>query len=41
MVYHIYCDESRQSKDRFMIIGGLIIDAPEIARFTATTRRKR
>jgi hypothetical protein len=41
MVYHIYCDESRQSQDRFMVIGGLIIDAPEIERFTATMRKFR
>ena len=25
MVYHIFCDESRQTKDRFMVLGGLII----------------
>ncbi len=24
-VYHIYCDESRQTQDRFMLLGGLIL----------------
>jgi len=36
MLYHIYCDESRQSKDRFMIIGGLIIDSAEVNEFNLT-----
>jgi len=30
MVYHIYCDESRQSKDRYMVLGGLIIPATNV-----------
>jgi hypothetical protein len=24
-IYHIYCDESRQTKDRFMVYGGIIL----------------
>ena len=31
--YHIYCDESRQSKDRYMVLGGVIIDAKHVSRF--------
>jgi hypothetical protein len=33
MLYHIYTDESRQSKDRFMVLGGLIIEAASVPRF--------
>lgn len=29
MVYHIYCDESRQTQDRFMLLGGLILLASD------------
>lgn len=28
-VYHIYCDESRQTQDRFMLLGGLILLASD------------
>ncbi len=36
MVYHIYCDESRQSKDRYMVLGGIIIPQKNIDEFNAT-----
>jgi hypothetical protein len=29
-IYHIYCDESRQCVDRFMVLGGIIIDAEDV-----------
>jgi uncharacterized protein DUF3800 len=29
-IYHIYCDESRQTKDRFMILAGVVINAKSI-----------
>ncbi len=29
-VYHVYCDESRQTKDRYMILAGLIMDAKSV-----------
>jgi len=41
MVYHIYCDGSRQSKDRFMVLGGLMLDAEEIERFNQTMQKFR
>lgn len=28
MISHIFCDESRQTKDRYMVLGGLIIPKP-------------
>jgi hypothetical protein len=34
--YHIYADESRQCKDRFMVLGGLIAEASDVPRFEAT-----
>lgn len=40
-LYHIYCDESRQSKDRFMIIGGIIIPAESVQNFEATMQQYR
>ncbi|MFH1898561.1 MAG: hypothetical protein ABH886_10090 [Candidatus Desantisbacteria bacterium] len=27
MLYHIYCDESRQTQDRYMVIGGIIVSS--------------
>jgi len=30
---HIYCDESRQTADRYMVIGGLILDRTNEPRF--------
>lgn len=41
MVYHIYCDESRQSKDRYMIIGGIIIPLSEVSLFNETMKQYR
>lgn len=35
-VYHIFCDESRQSKDRYMVLGGIIIPAETIVTFNET-----
>jgi uncharacterized protein DUF3800 len=31
MSYHIYCDESRQSQDRFMVLGGIIVPEDNIS----------
>ncbi len=36
MNYHIYCDESRQTKDRFMVIGGIIIAEENVGLFNQT-----
>lgn len=41
MLYNIYCDESRQSKDRYMVLGGLIIPAREVEIFNATMKNFR
>ena len=41
MVYHIYCDESRQSKDRFMVIGGIIIPSDSVDEFSQTMQKYR
>jgi hypothetical protein len=35
-VLHIFCDESRQSKDRYMVLGGIIIPKENIPAFNAT-----
>lgn len=35
-LYNIYCDESRQCADRFMILGGIIIPAAAINTFNQT-----
>jgi len=32
-LYHIYCDESRQTADRYMVIGGIISSAENVHRF--------
>lgn len=41
MIYHVYCDESRQSKDRYMIIGGIIIPSSKVENFNATMKQYR
>lgn len=41
MIYHIYCDESRQSKDRFMVIGGTIIPLNNVEQFNKTMQKYR
>lgn len=41
MIYHIYCDESRQSKDRFMVIGGIIIPSDSVNEFSQTMQKFR
>ncbi len=40
-LYHIYCDESRQSHDRFMVLGGLLIEAQDVPKFHATMQQFR
>ena len=41
MVYHIYCDESRQSKDRYMVLGGVVLPAENVDEFNATMHKFR
>lgn len=41
MVYHIYCDESRQTRDRFMVLGGLILRADDVSLFNDTIQKFR
>jgi hypothetical protein len=41
MIFHIYCDESRQTKDRFMAIGGIIIPVDSIENFSNTIKKFR
>lgn len=41
MLFHIYCDESRQSKDRFMVIGGIIIPSDNVDGFNKTMEKFR
>jgi len=41
LIYHIYCDESRQSKDRFMAIGGAIIPSDNVEQFNKTMQKYR
>lgn len=41
MNYHIYCDESRQTKDRFMVIGGIIIPQENVDAFNQTMEKFR
>lgn len=36
MIYHIYCDESRQTKDRYMVLGGIVMPASSIGKFNST-----
>ncbi|MBI4721635.1 MAG: DUF3800 domain-containing protein [Candidatus Stahlbacteria bacterium] len=33
MIYHIYCDESRQTQDRYMVLGGIITTAKNVELF--------
>lgn len=33
MIYHIYCDESRQTQDRYMVFGGIITTAKNVELF--------
>lgn len=40
-IYHIFCDESRQTKDRFMVIGAIIINQNSIDIFNDTMKRYR
>jgi len=40
-LYHIYCDESRQSKDRFMVLGGIIVLEPSISVINKTMAKYR
>lgn len=41
MIYHVYCDESRQSKDRYMVIGGTIIPSDNVEQFNKTMQEYR
>lgn len=41
MVYHIYCDESRQTRDRFMVLGGLILRVDDVLLFNQTIQKFR
>lgn len=41
MIHHIFCDESRQNADRYMVIGGLIISQPDMGIVNATLQRFR
>jgi Protein of unknown function (DUF3800) len=41
MRYHIYADESRQCKDRFMVLGGLIVEGGNVPGFEATMAKFR
>jgi len=40
-VFHIYCDESRQSEHRFMVLGGLVIRATNVPNFNTTMAKCR
>lgn len=33
MLYHIYCDESRQTQDRYMVLGGIIVPSENVILF--------
>lgn len=35
-IYHIFCDESRQTNHRYMVLGALIIEQEEIDKFNKT-----
>jgi len=41
MLHHIYCDESRQSKDRFMVFSGIIIPQGNVITFEKTMKKYR
>jgi hypothetical protein len=38
---HIYCDESRQSQDRYMVLGGIVIRAKMVDSFNSTMTKFR
>ncbi|MBK9671493.1 MAG: hypothetical protein IPO70_04410 [Bacteroidetes bacterium] len=40
-LHHIYCDESRQCQDRYMILGGIIIPNHQLEEFNATMAKYR
>jgi hypothetical protein len=40
-IYHIFCDESRQNKDRYMVLGGIIIPQENIVTFKDTMLKYR
>src|SRR5690606_38837217 len=40
-VYHIYCDESRQCIDRYMVLGGIIINSEYVNTVYDTMRKYR
>lgn len=35
-IYHIYCDESRQTSHRYMVLGGFVIHQDEVEQFKST-----
>lgn len=37
-LYHVYCDESRQTQDRYMVFGGIIIRASALSAFNQAMR---
>lgn len=41
MLYHIYCDESRQTRDRFMIFSGIIISDKSVSSVDNTMAKYR
>lgn len=41
MIYRIFADESRQSKDRFMVLGGLIVEQSALPEIEATIKKFR
>ncbi len=41
MLYYVYCDESRQSKDRYMVIGGFILTVEDKDEFYDTIKKYR
>lgn len=40
-VYHIFCDESRQTKDRYMVLGGTIMNNTDVPTFSSTMKKFR
>lgn len=41
MIYHIYCDESRQCQHRYMVIGGIILEESHVKAFENTMTKYR
>ncbi len=41
MLYHVYCDESRQSQDRYMVLGGIILRSTFTDKFNETMKNFR